>query len=80
MIERVVRNLARWVLLLCFVGWGVYMLIWAFQSASFSVHADPILSEIYKTRALLLLPLSVLSMAVGALFFVCLRPQGVRDR
>jgi len=68
-------NVVRWLLLGSFFGAGLYLLIWAFQSASFSVPAEPLMSEIYKTQALLLLPLSILFFAVGALFFICLRKK-----
>jgi polyferredoxin len=68
-------NVVRWLLLVSFVAAGLYLLTWAFQSASFSVPAEPLMSEIYKTQALLLLPLSVLFFAVGVLFFVCLRKK-----
>lgn len=68
-------NLVRWLLLISFVAAGFYLLAWAFQSASFSVPAEPFMSEIYKTQSLLLLPLAVLFVAVGALFFICLRKK-----
>jgi len=68
-------NFVRWSLLILFVATGCYFLLWAFQSASFSVPAEPLMSEIYKTRSLLLLPMSVLTIAVGALFFICLRKK-----
>jgi polyferredoxin len=68
-------NVVRWLLLVSFVAAGLYLLTWAFQSASFSVPAEPLMSEIYKTQALLLLPLSVLFLAVGVLFFICLRKK-----
>lgn len=68
-------NVVRWLLLVSFVAAGLYLLTWAFQSASFSVPAEPLMSEIYKTQALLLLPLSVLFFAVGVLFFICLRKK-----
>lgn len=66
--------LARWGLLVFFVGLGVYCYLWTAQSASFSVPAPPIMSEIYKTRAIVFFPMSILSVAVGVLFFICLRP------
>jgi len=54
---------------------GIYYMLAAFQSASFSVPADPIMSEIYKTRAMLSLPVSILMFVVGGLLFICLRPS-----
>lgn len=68
-------NWTRWSLLVLFVAAGLYLLMWAFQSASFSVPAQPLMSEIYKTQAILLFPISVLFFAVGVLFFVSLRRQ-----
>jgi hypothetical protein len=66
-------------LLSAFATVGVYLLMWAFQSASYSVAAEPWLSEIYKAKALLLLPLGVLFIAVGALFFICLKRKAGPD-
>jgi polyferredoxin len=68
-------NIVRWLLLVSFVATGLYLLAWAFQSASFSVPAETFMSEIYKSQALLLLPLSILFCAVGVLFFICLRKK-----
>lgn len=65
-------NIVRRPLLVLFAAVGLYLLTWAFQSASFSVPTEPLMSEIYKTQALLLLPLSLLFFAVGILFFICL--------
>lgn len=72
---RAMLNLVRWMLLISFIAAGFYLLAWAFQSASFSVPAEPIMSEIYKTQSLLLLPLSVLFFSVAVLFFLCLRKK-----
>ena len=66
-------NTIRWGLLSAFAAAGVYLLMWSFQSASYSVPAESWQSEIYKVKALLLLPLGVLYVAVGALFFICLK-------
>lgn len=52
---------------------GAYTLMWCYQSASFSVAADPVMKEIYETRALLLLPIFVLFFAVSVLFFLVMR-------
>jgi cytochrome c-type biogenesis protein CcmH/NrfF len=67
----------RWLLLLGFVAWGLYMGLWAFQSASFSVPADPPMKAVYETRAMLALPVGALLIGVGVLAFVLL---GRRDR
>tara|TARA_R110000772_G_scaffold55187_1_gene125891 strand:- start:245 stop:469 length:225 start_codon:yes stop_codon:yes gene_type:complete len=62
----------KWVLSGCCVIYGLYLLTLAFQYADFSVPADPLMFEIYKTRAILLLPLSIAFIAIGAIFFVVL--------
>jgi hypothetical protein len=66
-------RIGRWTLLIVFWLVGATCLSWAFQSADFSVPADPFMSEIYKTKAVLLLPISLLFFAVGVLFFICVR-------
>ena len=70
------REIARWIALVLFSLLGLYFLMWAYQSASYSVPAEPFMAEIYKTRAILLLPMSILHFAVGILFFVSLKPKG----
>jgi hypothetical protein len=65
----------RWVLLLLFVGAGIYFGMWAIQSASFSVAADPLVSQIHGARAMLSFPLAILCVAVGVLFFICVRKR-----
>jgi hypothetical protein len=65
----------RWGLLLFFVAAGVWFGMWAIQSASFSVAADPYMSQIYGTRAMFCLPLALLCVAVGVLFFICVRKR-----
>lgn len=47
---------------------GCYCLLWGIQSASFSVAAEPLASAIYQLRAEIMLPLGVLSIAIGALY------------
>jgi len=63
----------RWVLLLGFGAWGLYMGLWAFQSASFSVPADAAMKAVYETRAVLALPVGVLLIVAGLLIFAVLR-------
>jgi hypothetical protein len=63
-------KVVRWVLLLGFCLWGIYTILWAFQSASFSVPAAPAMKAVYETRAMLALPLGVLLITAGILFFV----------
>lgn len=65
-------HVLRYALLSIFSIVGVYYLLASIQSASFSVPANPVMSEIYKTRAMLCLPVSILMFAVGGLAFVCL--------
>ena len=65
----------RWALLLGFCCWGVYVGLWAFQSASFSVPAEPPMKAVYETRPLLALPISVLLIATGVIAFVLLRKR-----
>jgi hypothetical protein len=67
--------LLRCGLLLFFVAAGIYFGMWAIQSSSFSVAADPYMSQIYGTRAMLSFPLALLCMAVGVLFFICVRKR-----
>jgi len=60
----------KWSLLIIFAISGFYFMAWSFQSASYSVPESPIMSEIYKTRAMILLPVSLLFIAQGILFFI----------
>jgi hypothetical protein len=72
--RRTVIQIARYALLLFFVVIGVYFWLVMLRSASFSVPAEPLMSEIYKTRAIVGLPIALLLCSVGVLFFICLRP------
>jgi hypothetical protein len=73
--RRTVIQIARYALLLFFVVSGVYFWLVMLQSASFSAfRAEPLMSEIYATRALFGLPIALLMLSVGVLFFICLRP------
>jgi hypothetical protein len=65
----------RWGLLLFYIAAGVWFGMWAIQSASFSVAADPYMQQIYGTRAVVSLPLSILCVGVGVLFFICVRKR-----
>ncbi|MEW6643031.1 MAG: hypothetical protein AB1586_21180 [Pseudomonadota bacterium] len=57
---------------------GCFCLLWAIQSASFSVAAEPLAQAIYQTRAEIMLPLGLLSLATGVLYFyVLLRTQNL---
>jgi hypothetical protein len=64
----------RWVIPSLLIAWGIYYLMGAIQSASFSVAAQPAMSEIYKTRAMLSLPISALMVAVGIVLYIVIGP------
>jgi hypothetical protein len=66
------RKAGRYGLLILFVLAALYCLMAVYQNADFSVAAPPAMAEIYKTRAMLLLPLSGLFLSVGILFFLVL--------
>jgi hypothetical protein len=65
----------RWLLLLGFAAWGLYIGLWAFQSASYSVSAAPTMKAVYETRAMLALPIGALLIVAGVLLFTVLRRQ-----
>lgn len=67
------REISRWALTIGFWVLGAYCFSWFVQSASFSVPAQPIAKAMYETKAELLLPMSILFVAVGALFCISLR-------
>jgi hypothetical protein len=74
-IWRTAGEFARYALaILCFAA-GMYFLLAMLQSASYSVPAPPLMSEIYKTRAMLAWPIALLFFSVGVLFFICLKPK-----
>jgi hypothetical protein len=58
------------VLLLAFLVWGGYYIMWAYQSASFSVPAAFPMKAVYETRAMLALPLGVALATLGVLLFL----------
>ena len=66
----VLLQVLRYAVLALFSIVGVYYFLWSIQSAS--VPAEPIMSEIYKTRATLYFPISILMFAVGWLAFLFL--------
>ncbi len=67
------RSIAAVILLLAFAAWGAYHLLWAYQSASFSVAAEPTLRAVYETRAMVALPIGIGLVAIGVLFFLGLQ-------
>ena len=71
-------RLLGWLLFIVFNIIGLLYLTWAFQDADFSVVVNPsapYISEDYKTKALVFLPVSILFCTTGVLFFICLRKK-----
>ncbi|QEX22834.1 hypothetical protein FRZ61_27670 [Hypericibacter adhaerens] len=66
-------HIVRWVLLLGFGIWGAYMVMWSYESASFSVPAEGPVKAVYEARAMLGFPLGIALISIGALFFLGLR-------
>lgn len=54
---------------------GAYYILWAYQSASFSVAADPVMKSVYETRAMLAFPLGIALGVLGVLLFNSVRPR-----
>lgn len=69
------RTTVRWVLFLGCVAYGLYLMMWAFQSALFSVPLPDVEKVNYETRALVFLPLSLAMIGQGVLFFLVLGPR-----
>lgn len=55
---------------------GINYIIGAYQSASFSVAADPVMAEIYKTRAILSLPIGAIFIVLAIAGFVFIKRFG----
>lgn len=72
-VDAQMRTAVRWILLIAFAAYGTYLILWAYQSASFSVTASSVIAEIYKTQALLALPLGLLTIFMGIVLFILLR-------
>jgi hypothetical protein len=66
------RVIFRWLLVGAFALAGGYMLLWAIQSASYSVTLDPAAVALYQTRAIILYPVSASYFALAAVFFILL--------
>jgi peptidoglycan/LPS O-acetylase OafA/YrhL len=66
------RTIVRWALLLGCIAYGLYLLMWAFQSAVLSVPLPDAQKADYETRALVFLPLSLAMIGQGVLFFLVL--------
>lgn len=69
------RQMIRWGAAAIFVFAGGYILLWAIQSASYSVAADPVMKALYETRAMVLYPVSVLYVSMGLVIFYLLRSK-----
>jgi peptidoglycan/LPS O-acetylase OafA/YrhL len=69
------KTAARWALFLGCVAYGLYLMMWAFQSALFSVPLPDVEKINYETRALVFLPLSLVMIGQGILFFLVLGPR-----
>jgi len=61
------------ILLLAFLAWGGYYIMWAYQSASFSVPAALPMKAVYETHAMLAFPLGVALATIGVLLFLVVR-------
>jgi hypothetical protein len=72
---RTSSQVARYALLIFFFASGVYFWLAMLQSTSFSVPAEPLMSETYKARAMFAGTIALLFFSVGVLFFICLRPR-----
>jgi hypothetical protein len=77
---RMLRKIARWTLLIGFCTVGAVCLSWTFQSADFSVSAEPAASEMYKTTALLTMAASVLFFALGIMSFIVFGDDPLQTR
>jgi len=73
-----VRASLAWILLIAFVAWGCYYILWAYQSASFSVAAAAPMKAVFETRAMIALPIGVALTVLGVLLFVVVRRRSPR--
>jgi hypothetical protein len=67
------RTVVSWLCLFAFGAWGIYYIVWAYQSASLSVATEPIMKSMYETRAMLAFPVGIALMAIGVVLFLVLR-------
>lgn len=70
-----IRTVLRWILLIVFVLYGAYLMVWSFQSAMLSVPESLVAKTHYETRALVFLPLSVVLISQGVIFFILLKKK-----
>lgn len=68
----------KWLIVGCFCLAGLYFMMWAFQSALYSVSEPQAISELFKTRAMILFPVSILFISQGILFFLVLKDRECR--
>jgi hypothetical protein len=61
------------IVLLAFLAYGAYYIMWAYQSASFSVAAADPMQAIYETRAMLAFPLGCSLATLGVLLFMVIK-------
>jgi hypothetical protein len=69
------RRLLALLVLLGMLALGAYYVLWAYQSASFSVAANQEMKAVYQTRAMLALPLGLALGLLGVLLFNAIRPR-----
>jgi TRAP-type C4-dicarboxylate transport system permease small subunit len=69
------RHVIALLVLLGMLAFGAYYILWAYQSASFSVAADHSMKAVYETRAMLALPLGFALAVLGVLLFNAIRPR-----
>jgi hypothetical protein len=70
--ERQMRRILRWLLLCIFSAYGVYLMVWAIQSASFYVQSQGLQEVIFRERAIILFPVAIALISQGILFFLVL--------
>lgn len=70
------RQAAAWLVLAGMLVLGAYYILWAYESASFSVAANASMKAVYETRAMLALPLGLVLGVLGVLLFRAIRPTG----
>ncbi len=68
------RRVCRVMLSVGFLAMAGYLFLWSVQSTSFSVAEEGVAKAVLEMKAVLLLPISLLSAAVGIIFFLVLAP------
>ena len=67
------RSAIAVILLLACLALGAYYIMWAYQSASFSVAAAEPMRAVYQTRAMLAFPLGCTLAILGVLLFLVIK-------